>query len=168
MARITSALQAAAALLLLAALALRVAPAPVGAGVFTPARPAMPATSLGAAAGDPADASQTIVGGNVFSRSRTAPRTRYTPPDLAAPERPAPAVPAVPPPRLRLLGTVLGPSGATALIAADTGARGAEIYRVGDAVGGRRILAISESTVVLGTGAGRSILRLPSPRSSTP
>ena len=43
---------------------------------------------------------------------------------------------------------------------ADSAVRGAEIYQVGDEVDGRRIVAVSESTVVLEGAAGRTVLRL--------
>jgi hypothetical protein len=55
---------------------------------------------------------------------------------------------------------VVGPSGTAALIDADSAVRGAEIYQVGDEVDGRRIVAVSESTVVLEGAAGRTVLRL--------
>jgi hypothetical protein len=54
----------------------------------------------------------------------------------------------------------VGPSGTAALIDADPAVRGAEIYQIGDAIDGRRIVAVSESTVVLDGTAGRLVLRL--------
>ncbi|HEY0350505.1 MAG TPA: hypothetical protein VGC48_00185 [Gemmatimonadales bacterium] len=106
-----------------------------------------------------------IIGHNIFSPERAAPRTRYVPPDLAAsknnPEPPR-ARPA--PSRLRLLGTVVGPTGTAALIDADPAVPGAESYEVGDLVGRRRIVAVSESTVVLDGAGGRLVLRLQPPQ----
>jgi hypothetical protein len=57
---------------------------------------------------------------------------------------------------------VVGPSGTAALIDADPAVRGAEIYQVGDVVDGKRVVAVSESTVVLTgeAGGGRMVLRL--------
>jgi hypothetical protein len=157
-----------AAALLLLGLALRIAPAPAGAisaaGVTHAApvgvRPDMP--------GELPQAAATVVEGNLFSASRAAPRVRFTPPDLDPPataRRPQRGPGGA---RLRLFGTVVGPSGTAALIDADPTVRGAEIYQVGDMVSGKQVVAVSESTVVLtgAGGSGRVVLRLqaaPSP-----
>lgn len=155
----TRALYTVFAVLLLVGLALRIVPAPAEA--LTPAARSAPpgATPQGTAGQRPGEESA-IVKGNVFSPSRSAPRVRYIPPDLVprAEVRPGKAGPA--PTRLRLFGTVVGPSGTAALIDADPAVRGAEIYQVGDTVDGRHIVAVSESTVVLEGAAGRLVLRL--------
>lgn len=157
--RFARALYGVAAVLLLLGLLLRFAPVPAGASrVAEIPRPA-PSTAGRTPGGEPAGATATIVAGNIFSASRAAPRVRYTPPDLA-PARAPVARRAPPRMRLRLLGTVVGPAGTAALIDADPAVRGAEIYQVGAVVDGRRIVAVSESTVVLEGSAGRTVLRL--------
>lgn len=151
-----------AALLLLVALALRIAPAPASAGFPAGAGGTESGVSRPGVTGDSGQAAAAVVQGNVFSASRSAPRVRFIPPDLVPVDtrqltrRPPPT------PRLRLFGTVVGPSGTAALIDADPAVRGAEIYQVGDMVDGKEIVAVSESTVVLtGTGgSGRTVLRL--------
>lgn len=109
-----------------------------------------------------------IVSANVFSASRSAPRVRYVPPDLEPPSQEPVSTRREPVRRLRLFGTVVGPSGTAALIDADPAVRGAEIYQVGDVVDDQRIVAVSESTVVLQGPAGRAVLRLQPASSTTP
>jgi hypothetical protein len=167
MGRITTVLYVAAAVLLAVALPLRLAPTPARAARTPAVQRATVGTSLGAAAGEPSGVTEAIVQGNVFSTSRAAPRTRYTPPDLASARPARPATRPAPPSRLRLFGTVVGPS-AVALIDADPAIGGAEVYRVGDVVGGSRIVAVSESTVVLEGVAGRTVLRLQTAPSPAP
>lgn len=154
------ALAATAAVLLLAGVVLRVAPPDLGA--TSPAeRTAAPSAVPPGPAPEPPGVTATIAAGNLFSAARTPPRVRYTPPDLVPAKGPAPAARRRPTtPSLRLFGTVVGPSGTAALIDADSAVRGAEIYQVGDEVDGRRIVAVSESTVVLEGAAGRTVLRL--------
>ena len=164
----TRALYGVAAILLLLGLALRIMPAPAGAVWPTAARSAAGEDLSADTGGELPQAVGTITQGNVFSPSRSAPRVRFTPPDLAPPaDGPAPKRRAQLP-RLRLFGTLLGPSGPAALIDADPAVRGAEIYQVGDVVDGRRIVAVSESTVVLEGGAGRLVLRLQPTRQPIP
>lgn len=158
-----------AAVLLLVGLTLRVAPAPIG-RARPPATPSSrPSDGIRQSAAEVPDAGAVIVSANVFSAARSAPRVRYTPPDLESPAQ-GPESPSRGPPaqRLRLFGTVVGPSGTAALIDADPAVRGAEIYQVGDLLDGRRIVAVSESTVVLEGPAGRVVLRLQPARSPTP
>lgn len=102
--------------------------------------------------------------GNAFSETRTAPAARFRPgaeeEGFAAeameaepmPEPPPPGPP--PPPRYRVAGTMLGAGGSFALIDADPGRPGAEVYRQGDAVGGYRLERIAYDHVVLVGGAG--------------
>ncbi len=169
MERVAGTLYGFAAVLLLVGLTLRVIPAPAGAAEVEPTRSAAPAAAPRKAAdGVPEGTATTIVGGNVFSATRAAPRVRFTPPDLAPPLEPAAPRRGPPPTRLRLFGTVVGPSGTAALIDADPAVRGAEIYQVGDVIDGRSIVAVSESTVVLEGGAGRIVLRLQAARQPTP
>jgi hypothetical protein len=168
MERATRALYAMAVILLLLGLGLRVVPAPVGPAGPGPTRSAASAVPVRETTAELPGARVAIIEGNLFSPSRSAPRVRFTPPDLAPPaDGPAPKRRAQPP-RLRLFGTVLGPSGPAALIDADPAVRGAEIYQVGDTVDGRRIVAVSESTVVLEGAAGRLVLRLQPARQPTP
>jgi hypothetical protein len=146
-----------AAISLLVGVALRIAPAPVGADQEGPPRGTVSRTETKETSRATAGADAAIVGGNIFSASRSAPGVRYTPPDLvASPEtvrrRPRPAASG-----LRLFGTV---SGTAALIDANPAVPGAEIYQIGDMVAGKRILSVTESTVVLEGPAGRTVLRL--------
>lgn len=158
MERMTRAFYALGAVLLLLGLALRIVPAPAEA-LASAAKPAAPrSTPRGTTR--PSSGAPGIVEGNIFSPSRSAPRVRYIPPDLIPPAG-RKSVKATPTPtRLRLFGTVVGPSGTAALIDANPAIQGAEIYQVGDTVDGRRIVAVSESTVVLEGAAGRLVLRL--------
>jgi hypothetical protein len=150
-----------AALLLLGGMVLRVAPAPAGSARPAAAPSSKPGDAPPYTLGEAPTTGAAIISGNVFSASRSAPRVRYMPADLApAAQESASARQTPPAQRLRLFGTVVGPSGTAALIDADPAVRGAEIYGVGDTVDGRRIAAVSESTVVLDGAAGRLVLRL--------
>jgi Type II secretion system protein C len=97
---------------------------------------------------------------NVFSQDRTPPKTRFVPEGRAAPD----AMVRVAKPRrpaFRLYGITVTERGATALIDANPKVPGAELYRLGDAVGGAPITAITESTVVIRRSGGPLVLRLP-------
>ena len=99
-----------------------------------------------------------ILEGNLLSEARRPPRTRLRPagaPEAAPETRPRPA--AFQP---RLFGTVVGPAEASALIDADPAVPGAEVYRLGDRLLGRRLTDISDSNVVLEGPVGRLVLRL--------
>jgi hypothetical protein len=148
--------------LLLLGLVLRIFPAPAGRLTPVGAESVPPQAVPLAAPGELPEAAASIIRENIFSPSRAAPRVRFTPPDLlpsGVARSPGPSPSAT---RLRLFGTVVGPSGTAALIDADPAVRGAEIYQVGDLVKGKRVVAVSESTVVLtDTGrSGRMVLRL--------
>ena len=162
MRRATRALHTIAVALGLVGLTLWIVPAPA-----SPMPAAPPITKPDSASPDlPAqqhdlEALQQIVGGNIFSPTRSAPPVRFTPPGVAPAERRAAVTGTAAETPMRRYGTVVGPAGAIALIAADPTIRGAEIYRVGDRVGVRRIDAITDSTVVLSGPAGRLVLRLP-------
>jgi hypothetical protein len=162
MERTTRLLYGTAAILLLVGLALRVTPTSLGSGQEPTVRATQAGPSPRTAAREPAGADAAIVGGSIFSVTRSPPRTRYNPPDLAPtrePQRRAPRPAASSP---RLFGTV---SGTAALIDANPTVPGAEIYQVGELVAGKRIIAVTESTVVLEGSAGRTVLRLqPSPQ----
>jgi len=159
--KITRLLYGLAAVLLLGGLTLRVAPAPAGSPRPAAAPSSRPGDGPPKTLGEVPASEAAIVSTNVFSLSRAAPRVRYVPPDLAPPaSEPASSRRTRPVQRLRLFGTVVGPSGTAALIDADPAVRGAEIYQVGDLVDGQRIVAVSESTVVLQGPAGRAVLRL--------
>ena len=157
---LTRLLYGTAAVLLLVGLAFRVVPAPAGPSEPMTARNTARYPGTPRAGVELPGAGAAIVAGNIFSAARAAPRERYTPPDLELPSEEARPRRGPAPTRLRLFGTVVGPTGTAALIDADPAIRGAEIYQVGDAVDGRRIVAVSESTVVLEGAAGRLVLRL--------
>ncbi|MEO6055414.1 MAG: hypothetical protein ABIQ49_01105 [Gemmatimonadales bacterium] len=168
MERITRACTAVAVALLLLGVGLRLAPAPAAAARLSGTATAGPAAAPRAAQGKPPGIADSIVAGNLFAAARTPPRVRYAPPDLV----PTPGRPTLgrarSAPAFRLFGTVVGPTGTAALIDADPAIRGAEIYGVGDLVAGQRIVAVSESTVVLEGRSGRSVLRLPPNSLRTP
>ena len=96
---------------------------------------------------------------NVFSQTRTPPRVRFVPEGRASPDS---AVPVARPrqPVFRLYGITVTASGTTALIDANPKVPGAELYRLGDRVGGAPITAITDSTVVIRRPAGPLVLRL--------
>lgn len=125
-----------------------------GPGV-TASRP--PAAGVAGSFGtDPAS----IVSGNMFSASRSAPAVRYNPPvgggdAFAAADLPAETLPdqvaSVP----RVYGTVLGPAGAMALFQPDSAGASGRLYREGERVGAFRIEKILGSSVVLRGPGGR-------------
>ena len=147
--------------LVLLGLVLRVAPArvPDAPDVLTlPAAARQPAPE--AMGGDEPSYAQ-VAAGNVFSQSRTPPKVRFVPEGTAEPA-PVAARQRPRPPALRLYGITAAARGTTALIDADPKVPGAEVYRVGDRVGGARITSITDSTVVISRPSGSLILRLPS------
>lgn len=156
-----------AAILLVAGLALRVAPARVAP---PPAQPLLlsqaPTPPSGAEQAEALLTYEAIVRANVFSQARTPPTARYVPPELAARAAPTRATPA--PPRLQLFGVAVGPTGSVALIDADPDIPGAEVYRVGDLVAGNSLVEIGDTAVVLDGPGGRQILTLPSTARRTP
>jgi hypothetical protein len=100
-----------------------------------------------------------IAAANVFSQTRTPPAVRFVPEGRSVPDSAAPR--ARPRQRtFRLYGITVTAKGATALIDADPKIRGAELYHLGDRIGGAPITAITESTVVIGRSSGPLILRL--------
>lgn len=124
-----------------------------------------------APAADPAIA-EDIVLSNVFARSRSAPTSRFTPPELAGDSANGATgeVPMMPPegsPVMaaagevpRLFGTVVGPAGTRALLQLDPSIPDPRLYDVGDGDGGYRVIAIAPRTVVLRGPGGRVTLRL--------
>jgi hypothetical protein len=100
-----------------------------------------------------------IAAANVFSPTRTPPKVRFVPEGRASPDTAAPA-PKRRQPVFRLYGITVTAKGATALIDANPKIPGAELYRLGDRIGGAPITAISESTVVIRRSGGPLILRL--------
>lgn len=159
MERTTHILYGVSAFLLVLGIALRVVPSRADALAPGPRASAPPIALRGAVRQKPGDKSA-IVGGNAFSASRSAPRVRYIPPDLVPRAEVKAGRATRPPSRLRLFGTVVGPSGTAVLIDANPAIRGAEIYQIGDTIDGRSIVAVSESTVVLEGSNGRLVLRL--------
>jgi hypothetical protein len=165
MQRATQLLYAVAGFFLLAGLVLRVLPAP-----GLPSRAQTPASrsrleGKSRPTPRPVQDDTTIINGNIFSASRSAPRMRYTPPDLApSPELARPVARAASP-GLHLLGTV---SGTAALMDADPKIPGAEIYQIGDVIRGKRLVAVLDSTAVLEGPTGRTVLKLQQPKPSTP
>ncbi len=101
---------------------------------------------------------EAIVAANIFSQTRTAPPVRFAPAGRAARRTASPSRR----PALTLYGITVGPQGAVALIDGDPKIPGAEIYRVGDAVAGARLVEITDSTVTLAQPSGPLFLRLPS------
>lgn len=164
MERTSRALYGAALVFLLTGLMLRMVPAPIGAMQPQTSRGGDSATVGPKAAAKDPTADSVVIGGNIFSASRSAPRERYVPPDLAPARVARRARPMPTSPRLRLMGTV---SGTAALIDANPSIPGAEIYQIGDVVDGKRIAAVSESTVVLEGASGRTVLRLQPARQPT-
>lgn len=137
----------------------------------TPATPPSPPARV-----DPGSAAEDIVLTNVFSASRTAPRTRYAPPELAAESAAGAVAPdstsmmpgAMPDSALlagdipRLFGTVVAPGGTRALLQLDL-ASGPRLLGVGDREGGFTVVSIAPREVVLRGPGGRRVLRLTSP-----
>jgi hypothetical protein len=154
------------AILALVGVALRVAPASVPAvPVEAPAPYQVPEPPTGEEQAATLLSFQRIVTDNLFTQDRSAAEERYTPPELMPPDtaptqttRPQPATR----PALRLYGTAVGPEGSVALIDADPGIPGAEVYRVGDLVDGARLVEVQETAVVLEGASGRFTLTLPS------
>jgi hypothetical protein len=133
-----------------------------------PGPPPAPATSS-ASVPDSVAIGQ-IVSTNIFSQERRPPRRRFTPTTAVAVQVPnADTAPAGPPP-IRLYGVTLNAAGGgVALIEADPRIPGAEIYRIGDAVRGALLTALSESTAVLEREDGStSVLRLAPRRERRP
>jgi hypothetical protein len=109
-----------------------------------------------------------IVQGNIFSPTRSAPRTRYSPngdgevEDSAAtaemtaatPDAASTGVPA-------LFGTMISPEGAHALLQLDAAQTEPRLYRVNESAGGYRVVRIEERAVTLSGPRGRVVLRLP-------
>lgn len=102
---------------------------------------------------------------NPFTATRTPPPARYQPPGQAQVDTRAAVRAAAPP---ALYGIAAGPDGTVALIDADLTIPGAELYRVGDRVRDARVVAITDSTVVLDGPTGRRVLTLPTARRRTP
>jgi hypothetical protein len=103
-----------------------------------------------------------IAAANVFSPTRTPPKVRFVPEGRASPDTAAPA-PKPQPPLFRLYGITVTVKGATALIDADPKIPGAELYRLGDSIGGAPITVITDSTVVIDQTSGPLVLRLRPP-----
>ena len=156
--RLAPGLWSAAAALSIVGLVLRVVPTALPTPNVAPSEPPPPAPAPPAVAGRAPSTDDGIVSATVFAPSRSAPRTRFTPPGVkAARPRAEPA--------LRLYGITITGEGALALIDADPRIPGAELYRVGDLAGGARVTAITDSTVTLAQPSGPRVLRLrPAPR----
>lgn len=97
---------------------------------------------------------------NVFSQTRTPPEVRFVPEGRASPDS-AVRMPKPRQPVFRLYGITVTAKGATALIDANPRVPGAELYRLGDRIGGAPITAITDSTVVIGRPGAPLVLRLP-------
>jgi hypothetical protein len=134
------------------------------------------AVAAGAARQDSPDPSitTTIVQGNVFSPTRSAPRTRYVPGEsfvesgastdapIAASDtaaQPGASGDAVP----KLYGTILRADGPQALLRLDARVSSPALYRVGDRAGGYRVAEIGERSVTLEGPSGRVVLRIKTP-----
>ena len=106
----------------------------------------------------------TIIASNIFSPSRAAPRSRYSPatgtePSPAGVEQ-VPSASLVSPPPLHVFGTMMGPGGATALMVTDSAGASGRLYREGDKIGGYRIVRITGSSVIVTGPSGRVELRI--------
>jgi hypothetical protein len=103
-----------------------------------------------------------VVEGNVLSPSRQSPDPGGAPWTVVTATVEAPPAPRPTPtvPRYRLSGIVGGADGFVALIDADPRVPGAELYRVGDAVGPFRLIEANDSVVVLSGPGGTQRLRL--------
>ena len=103
-----------------------------------------------------------IVEGNVLSPSRQSPDPDGAPWTVVTQVVEAPPSPRPTPtvPRYRLSGIVGSADGFVALIDADPRVPGAELYRVGDAVGPFRLVEANDSVVVLSGPGGTQTLRL--------
>lgn len=156
------ALYGAAAALVLVGLALRLVPVRLPRAEPGTAIPAAAKLSQARVGFSDRVAYAPIAAGNVFARTRKAPTVRFVPEGRAGPD----STPAAPPkprqPVFRLYGITVGAKGAIALIDADPKVRGAELYRVGDRIGGSVISAITDSTVVIRRKGGPLVLRLSS------
>jgi hypothetical protein len=154
-------LYGAAGVLVVLGLGLRLAPTRLPqAGQVATVPAATQAIEVMASSGDVA-AYAPITSGNVFSQTRTPPAVRFVPEGSVAPAPAEPSRPKFRQPEFRLFGITVGAAGAIALIEADPKIAGAELYRLGDLVGGSPITAITESTVVIGRAGGPLVLRLP-------
>ncbi|MEX2282463.1 MAG: hypothetical protein WEE89_08260 [Gemmatimonadota bacterium] len=127
-------------------------------------------TSRSAAAADPA-MSQAIIAANIFSPSRTTPRSRYNPfePDPVTVE---PAFgnniidsAAIPDEEVipRLFGIVVGPAGGSALMRLDPAQPEAQLYREGDRGGVYRVVKVNQQSVILSGPRGQTVLQLKRP-----
>lgn len=142
--------------------------------------PSRVAVATPAATDDGASVVDAVVSQNLFSATRSAPATRWTPPGLETPPMPADqpvldsvaslpmagdstmadAVPA-------LYGTVIGDAAPRALLRLADDDVAPRLYRVGDRHGGWRVVSIARDRVVLaGAGGSRTLqlLSTPEPR----
>lgn len=113
---------------------------------------------------------QAIVALNIFSPDRRPPTTRYVLKERQGEkvERSSRVAVTATPRGPRLFGVTLRASGASALIDADPTFPGAEIYRVGDAVAGGRLIEIGPGSVVIERRGIRQVIRLETARSQIP
>jgi hypothetical protein len=165
MQRATHLLYAVAGILLVAGLVLRLMPAPALTTLAQAAETGAALPGKVRVTPRPAQDDAAIINENIFSASRSAPRVRYTPPDLAPSPEPGRPVARAASPGLHLLGTV---AGTAALMDADPRIPGAEIYQIGDVIRGKRLVAILDSTAVLEGPTGRTVLKLQQHKPSTP
>lgn len=160
-ARLRTVLDIATALLAAAAVALWFVQPPLPAAnaeLSRVASSAAPRVAPPAVARSNAGDANAIIGGNIFSATRAAPVTRYTPvgsgSETMVDPLPVPefVLPVAPP---RVYGTMSGPGGATALIQPDSAGSSGRLYREGERVGQFRIEKILGSSVVLRGPSGR-------------
>ncbi|MDQ3674130.1 MAG: hypothetical protein M3365_07130 [Gemmatimonadota bacterium] len=107
---------------------------------------------------------QAVIISNIFAPERAPPRARYRPRGAGEVEGASPATASRSSPALRLFGVTLRANGAVALIDADPAVPGAEIYRVGDAIAGGRLVEIGPASVVIERSTGRQVIRLEAER----
>jgi hypothetical protein len=174
--RLISLLQATTAVALVAAIILLLLPPHTDVVAVAPTLPALSSsappmpTSLTAL-------TDSIVDANIFSLTREAPRARTV---VAAPVDPVQdsattgsygADAGVPDslaqpmsdPVPALYGVVDGPAGRAALVRLDRARKGAQLYRIGEGVGGTRVRSIGADRVELSGPDGRLVLRMRAP-----
>ena len=134
---------------------------PVGAGAPSAGEDPAAGMSVESIAIPEADTARAgiILKGNVLSSARRPPRSRIRSAGTSDTARGPGSRPQAAAFQPRLFGTVTGSEG-SALIDADPKVPGAELYRTGDRLLGRRLTEISDSNVVLEGPSGRLVLRL--------
>ncbi|MDQ6717186.1 MAG: hypothetical protein M3Z17_02430 [Gemmatimonadota bacterium] len=115
------------------------------------------------------DAGPTVVGSDIFSATRAAPGQRYNPTAGGSESQVGAAAsvsPYGPEPLPHLSGVLRSPTGALALMQADSAGSVGRMYRTGDRIGGYRVVRIDDSSVVVAGPRGRTRIRVNPPDTS--